>query len=68
MTTTTKHDDATAISHDRKVSVVRQPVGWEVREEEGQNILRSVTVTDWHRVERAVLAFAHSAQPVSAAR
>jgi hypothetical protein len=40
-----------------KIVVVRQPVGWEVREEQGTHVLRSATVTDWHRVERTMQAF-----------
>jgi hypothetical protein len=32
--------------------------GWEVREEEDSRVLRSVHYTDWHRVERARMAFA----------
>jgi hypothetical protein len=39
------------------IIVVRQPVGWEVREEHGPVLLRSATVTDWHRVERTMQTF-----------
>jgi hypothetical protein len=40
-----------------RIVVVRQPIGWEVREEKGAELLRSATVTDWHRVERTMQAF-----------
>ncbi len=40
-----------------RIVVVRQPVGWEVREEQGARLLRSTTVTDWHRVERTMQTF-----------
>jgi hypothetical protein len=32
--------------------------GWEVREEQDNQILRQVRYTDWHRVERALTVFA----------
>jgi hypothetical protein len=32
--------------------------GWEVREEEDDQLLRRVVYHDWHRVERARMAFA----------
>jgi hypothetical protein len=32
--------------------------GWEVREEEDDQVLRRVVYHDWHRVERARMAFA----------
>jgi hypothetical protein len=31
--------------------------GWEVRDEQDAEILRRVRYTDWHRVERARMAF-----------
>jgi hypothetical protein len=31
--------------------------GWEVREEENSRVIRQVLYTDWHRVERAMMAF-----------
>jgi hypothetical protein len=64
---TTAHNALnTRDQHDRKVRVVRKAVGWEVREEAGQRLLRSVVVTDWHRVERAMQAFALAAPAVDA--
>jgi hypothetical protein len=35
--------------------------GWEVREEQDSRTVRAVRYTDWHRVERAKLAFAQQA-------
>ena len=35
--------------------------GWEVREEEDSQVIWSVRYTDWHRVERARMAFATQA-------
>lgn len=53
MTTLTNHDS----TQDNRIIVVRQPVGWEVREEQGTTLVRSAKVTDWHRVERTMQAF-----------
>jgi hypothetical protein len=33
-------------------------LGWEVRDEHDREIVRRVTYDDWHRVERARIAFA----------
>ena len=35
--------------------------GWEVRDEQDAEVLRRVCYTDWHRVERARMAFAELA-------
>ena len=35
--------------------------GWEVRDEQDTQVLRLVHYTDWHRVERARMAFAELA-------
>ncbi len=32
--------------------------GWEVREEEDDQVVRRTWVTDWHRVETAMMRFA----------
>jgi hypothetical protein len=32
--------------------------GWEVREEQDSHVISRVRYTDWHRVERARMAFA----------
>jgi len=31
--------------------------GWEVREEQGAEVVKRIHYTDWHRVERARMAF-----------
>jgi hypothetical protein len=36
--------------------------GWEVREEQDSQIVRSIRYTDWHRVERARMNFARTAE------
>ena len=35
--------------------------GWEVREEQDSEIVRSVRYYDWHRVERALMQFSREA-------
>jgi hypothetical protein len=35
--------------------------GWEVKEEQDSQVIWSVRYTDWHRVERARMAFASQA-------
>ena len=37
-----------------------EPTGWEVREEENSQLVRQQVYTDWHRVERAQMGFAHA--------
>jgi hypothetical protein len=34
--------------------------GWEVREEENSKLVSRQVLTDWHRVERAQMGFAHA--------
>ncbi len=41
--------------------------GWEVREEHDWNIVRAVRYRDWHRVERAKLAFSREATTLAQA-
>jgi hypothetical protein len=41
----------------RSVTVTRTGAGWEVREEYQEQVVRSVTYSDWHRVERAMELF-----------
>ena len=41
----------------RSVTVRRTGAGWEVREEYQEQVIRSVTYSDWHRVERAMELF-----------
>lgn len=53
MTTSQSHQP----NSENRIVVVRQQVGWEVREEQGPVLLRSTTVTDWHRAERTMQTF-----------
>lgn len=41
----------------RRVTVTHADHGWEVREEREGEVVRRVTYTDWHRVERALQVF-----------
>jgi len=41
--------------------------GWEVREEQDSLVIRSARYTDWHRVERARMAFAIKARTLASA-
>jgi hypothetical protein len=41
--------------------------GWEVREERNSLIVRQARYTDWHRVERARMAFAQEADTLASA-
>lgn len=36
--------------------------GWQIKDERDSEVVRSVTCTDWHRVERARMAFARLAE------
>jgi hypothetical protein len=50
-------------SHVRRFVITAQPnVGWEVREEEDNGVVRCAYYEDWHRVERARRTFALEAQ------
>ena len=44
-------------THTRRYSIRTTESGWEVREEQDQEILRRSCYQDWHRVERARLRF-----------
>jgi hypothetical protein len=39
--------------------------GWEVREEQDSRVIQSKRYTDWHRVERARMAFASLARTLA---
>jgi len=43
--------------HTRKFSIKDIGVGWEVRDEQDDRVLKQVRYTDWHRVERALSMF-----------
>jgi hypothetical protein len=46
-----------AAGHTRRATVTRAQGGWLFREEDDTRLVRQVTYTDWHRVERAIRAF-----------
>jgi hypothetical protein len=44
--------------HTRKFSIRElRPLGWEIRDEQDDRVLKQVHYTDWHRVERALSMF-----------
>lgn len=43
--------------HVRRFTIQEAGHGWEVREEQDACVIRQVQYQDWHRVERALLAF-----------
>ena len=43
--------------HTLKFTITRGVVGWDVREVRDAEVVREVTYTDWHRVERAMRVF-----------
>jgi hypothetical protein len=46
-------------SHTRKFTITSTGAsGWEVRDEQDSRVIRWVRYRDWHRVERARMAFA----------
>ena len=49
-------------AHTKKFTVNHQPHGWEVHEEEDSHVVVTVLYRDWHRVERAMRAFATKAE------
>ncbi len=49
----------------RRLTVNRSERGWQMTEEQDAHVVRDVTYTDWHRVERAIKVFERAADPVS---
>jgi hypothetical protein len=46
-------------AHTRRFTISSEGVsGWEVRDEQDSRVIRRVRYSDWHRVERARMAFA----------
>jgi hypothetical protein len=43
--------------HTRRATVTRAHGGWLFKEEDEARLVRQVTYTDWHRVERAIRNF-----------
>jgi hypothetical protein len=52
----------------RRVTVSRSELGWLLKEERETRVVRQVTYTDWHRVERAIKAFEASGETYSTNR
>lgn len=46
-----------AAGHVNRFTLLRGRLGWDVREERDNKVVRRVNYTDWHRVERALHAF-----------
>ena len=40
-----------------RLTVTRHSTGWEIREECDSEVVKTMTIHDWHRVERAVREF-----------
>jgi hypothetical protein len=49
--------EQTTEGHTRRATVTRAEAGWLFREEDDTRLVRQVTYTDWHRVERAIRQF-----------
>jgi hypothetical protein len=48
---------------ERRFSIVDAgPAGWEVKDEQNSRVVRRIVYDDWHRVERARMAFAHEGE------
>lgn len=47
----------------RRARITRGQVGWRYIEERDSEVVREVTYTDWHRVERALQVFTRSVDP-----
>jgi hypothetical protein len=54
-------------AHTRKFTISSVgEAGWEVRDEQDSRVIRWVSYRDWHRVERARMAFALEAATLEA--
>ena len=54
-------------THTRKFTITTTGAsGWEVRDEQDSRVIRWVRYSDWHRVERARMAFALEAARLEA--
>ena len=51
----------TTAGHTDEITVTRRETGWEVTETRDNMPVRAKRYSDWHRVERAVLAFERAA-------
>jgi len=58
--------DLTDGAHHRRFAVERAPnLGWHVREEADAEVVRQVTLDDWHRVELAIRSFTVEAEQLT---
>ena len=46
-----------AAGHTNRFTIHRSRAGWDVREERDDQLVKHVSYTDWHRVERAMQVF-----------
>jgi len=49
--------ELTDSGHTKRFTITRGALGWDVKEERDSQVVRTVTYTDWHRVERAIQVF-----------
>jgi len=49
--------ELTESGHTKRFTITRGAAGWDVTEERDSEVVRVVTYTDWHRVERAMQVF-----------
>jgi hypothetical protein len=49
--------ELTDSGHTKRFTITRGTSGWDVKEERDSQVVRTVTYTDWHRVERAIQVF-----------
>lgn len=54
--------------HTRRATVTRAEGGWLYTEEDDTRLIRQVTYSDWHRVERAIRTFETTAEDYSTNR
>jgi hypothetical protein len=58
--------EITHAGHTDRFVVTRSAAGWDIREERDDHVVRKVNYQDWHRVERAMLAFEFLRRPLQA--
>ena len=46
--------------HVNRFTITKGRVGWDVREERDDTVVKRVNYSDWHRVERAIQVFERS--------
>ena len=53
-----------AAGHTNRFTIHRSRAGWDVREERDDQLVKHVSYTDWHRVERAMQVFELSSREI----